>query len=128
MNTKRDGFREGAAFMLILVLFSGCATDISSNSYSDDSVGDVAQTEAAVVVKVRTVKVGPDQLGKSHTGAVAGGIGGALIGAAAEKKLKSGALRTVVQGGDVSFVKGERILLMTYAYGRSKVVKDNDQT
>ena len=164
INTNRNRCRAGTTFMLILLLFSGCATDISSNSYSDDSVGEVAQTEAAVVVKVRTVKVGPDQLGKSHTGAVAGGVGGAiigsqigsgfggalatvglagggaLVGAAAEKKLKthkgleitvklnSGGLRTVVQGSDVSFVKGDRILLMTYAHGRSKIVKESDQT
>ncbi len=163
-NVKHNGIRSGAALLLVLMTLSGCATDISSNSYSDESVGEVAETESAVVVKIRPVKVGPDQLGKSNTGTIAGGIGGALIGsqlgsgfggalatvglagagavggAAAEKKLKtqagleitvklqSGRLRTLVQGSDVSFVKGERVLLMNYVRGRSKVVKESDQS
>ena len=61
---------------------------------------------------------------------------GALGGAAAEKALKtqegfeitvrlqSGALKTIVQGNDVSFSKGERVFLMIYDRGRSKVVKE----
>lgn len=152
-----------AAFT-IATLASGCATDISSKSFSDDDVGEASQTYAGVVIKVRSVKVGPDSLGKSHTGMIAGGIGGGLIGsqlgsgfggalatvglagagalggAMAEKslrtqqgleitvKLSNGELRSVVQGGDVSFKKGENILLMIYLRGRSKVVKVSDET
>ena len=144
------------------VVGSGCATDISSNSYSDQNVGEVADTYGGVVVKVRSVKVGPDQLSKHHTGALTGGVAGGLIGskvsgggiggtfatmgiagagavggAMTEKslrtqqgfeitvRLKSGEFRTVVQGDDVEFKKGEKILLMIYIGGRSKVVKED---
>ena len=151
----------GIAAFAIAVLMSGCATDISSKSYSEDSVGEVSNTYSGVVVKVRTVKVGPDQLSKNHTGAIAGGVGGGLIGsqllggpvatiglagagavggAFAEKSLRtqqgleitvrlaSGELRTVVQGNDVAFKKGEHILLLIYAQGRSKVVKEDEES
>jgi outer membrane lipoprotein SlyB len=151
---------NSAALLSVLVLFSACATDIGSKSYSDEDVGAVANTQEGVVLKVRTVKVGPDQLGKSKAGAAIGGVGGALIGAETgsglatiglgaagavggafvEKGLKTqqgleitvrlttGSLRTVVQGNDVSFVKGEKVLLLVYDRGRSKVVKEDDQS
>lgn len=151
-----------AVLALVASLFvSGCATDISSNSYSEDHVGEAARSYQAVVVKVRQVKVGPDQLGKNKTGAVIGGIGGAVIGnqfgsgvgkgimtvggaaagavggAYAEKalrtqtaleitvQLRNGELRTIVQGNDVQFSQGERVYIMIYQRGRSKVVKLN---
>jgi outer membrane lipoprotein SlyB len=153
------------SFAILSILgLSACATDISSKSYSDNTVGEVAETEAAVVLKVRTVKVAPDKLSDSHTGMIAGGIGGGLIGsqlssglmgsiatvglagagatggAMAEKSLKtqqgleitirleSGRLRTLVQGNDVSFKKGEHVLLLVYVHGRSKVVKEDDES
>lgn len=64
----------------------------------------------------------------------AGALGGAMI----EKKLKTqdaleitltlkdGDLRTVVQGNDIQFKKDEKVFLMTYYGGRSKVVKESD--
>ncbi len=145
---------------LAAVFFSGCATDISSQSYSDSHVGETARSYRARVVKVRKVKVGPDELGKNKNGALAGGIGGAMIGstmgsgtgkglmtlagaaagavggAYAERALKTqvgleitvelrnGALRTVVQGADVPFYRGEKVILMSYSKGRSKIVKE----
>jgi outer membrane lipoprotein SlyB len=151
------------AAIAFVALASGCATDISSKSYSDEDVGEAAETYAGVVVKVRTVKVAPDQMGKNHTGMIAGGLAGGLIGsqvasglggalitvglagagalggAALEQKLKtqngleitvrlkSGEMRTIVQGTDVAFKSGEHILLMAYARGRSKVVKEGDE-
>ena len=146
--------------LLSTVLFTGCATDMGSRSYSDDHVGEAARTYRGVIVNIREVKVGPDQLGKNRSGAVAGGLAGGLIGsrfgggsgktlltlggavagavggAFAEKalktqkayelviELKNGALMTVVQGTDVQFQAGQRVLLMVSVRGRSKVVPE----
>ncbi len=151
-----------AVSVTLAALFTtGCATDISSQSYSDKHVGETARSYRATVIKVRQVKVGPDELGKNKNGALAGGIGGAMLGstmgggngkalmtiaggvagaiggAYAEKALKSqvgleitvelrnGALRTIVQGADVPFARGERVFLMSYGKGRSKIVKED---
>lgn len=141
--------------------FTGCATDISSQSYSDSHVGETARSYRATVIKVRKVKVGPDELGKNQNGALAGGLGGAMLGstmgggngkalmtiaggvagavggAYAEKALKTqvgleitvelrnGKLLTIVQGSDIAFFKGERVILMSYGKGRSKIVKED---
>jgi outer membrane lipoprotein SlyB len=96
---------------LSIVVVSGCATDISSNSYSDDSVGEVASTEAAVVLNVRTVKVGPDQLGKSHVGIIAGGVGGALLGSQVSSGIAGGVATLGLAGaGAVGGAMAERSL------------------
>lgn len=152
--------KSNLGLMLVLtsaLFMSACATDISSQSYSDKHVGETARSYRATVVKVRKVKVGPDELGKSKAGTVIGGVGGAMIGsttgsglgtgvgaiagaiggAYAEKamksqtgleitvELKNGALMTVVQGADVEFARGEKVLIMQYQKGRSKIVKDD---
>ena len=164
-NLNKNGtILKCLAGFALAILASGCATDISSKSYSEDNVGEVSQTYSGVVVKVRSVKVAPDQLSKNHMGMIAGGVAGGLIGsqiasglggtiailglagagalggAAAEKSLRTqqgfeitvhlttGEFRTVVQGNDVSFKKGERIYLMIYAGGRSKVMKESDDS
>jgi len=77
---------------------TGCATDISSKSYSDEDVGEAAQTYSGTVVKVRSVKVAPDQLGKSHVGMLAGGMGGGLIGSQIASGL-GGAIATLGLAG-----------------------------
>ncbi len=69
-----------ASLLTVCLFASGCATDISSNSYSDAHVGEAARSYRGVVVKVRTVKVGPDQLEKSKAGTMVGGASGAAIG------------------------------------------------
>jgi outer membrane lipoprotein SlyB len=148
------------AVVAATLFLSACATDISSNSYSDQHVGEAAHSYYATVAKVRKVKVGPDELGKSKTGAVVGGVGGALVGstmgsgtgkllmtaggvvagavggAYAERamktqtgleitvQMKNGELLTVVQGADVQFSKGEKVLVIVYKKGRSKIVKE----
>ena len=65
---------------------------------------------------------------------------GAVGGAAAEQalntqkgleitvRLHDGTLKTLVQGNDVLFKKGEHVLLVVYSRGRSKVVKEDDET
>lgn len=145
--------------LLLNLTTTGCATDISGNSYSDTHVGEASRSFRGVVVNIRAVKVSPDQLEKSQTGTMLGTVGGAAVGsqfgsgtgkllmtaggavagaiggAYAEKALKTqtgleitvevkgGELYTVVQGNDVAFKKGEKVLLVKYEKGRSKVVK-----
>jgi outer membrane lipoprotein SlyB len=143
--------------VIVSVFMSACATDISSNSYSDKHVGETSRSYRATVVKVRKVKVGPDELGKNKAGALLGGVGGAVIGSStgsglgagigavagaiggayAEKamktqvgleitvELKNGSLLTVVQGADVDFSRGEKVIIMQNTKGRSKIVKDD---
>ena len=138
---------------------TACATDISSNSYAENHVGEAARSFRGIVVKVREVKVAPSkpQYGGALAGAGAGGLvgnqfgagagkdimtaGGAVAGAVggyyAEKHLRTqmgleitvqmpnGELRTLVQGNDVAFRKGDRVMIMIYNRGRSKIVKDD---
>ncbi len=69
-------------------------------------------------------------------GAVAGGVGGAFL----EKHLKtqqgmeytvqidgSNSLMTIVQGVDEVYKVGQRVLVMVYTKGRSRIVADNSQ-
>ncbi len=159
---KPNNVLSAIALTVTALVASGCATDISSQSYSNQHVGEMARSYRARVVKVRQVKVSPDELGKNKNGALAGGIGGAMLGstmgggngktlmaiaggvagaiggAYAEKALKTqtgleitvelrnGQLRTIVQGADVPFYKGEKVILMSYSKGRSKIVKENE--
>jgi outer membrane lipoprotein SlyB len=75
--------------------------------------------------------------GKGNIATTAGGaILGALAGSYAEKELKTqdafeyvvelqnGEMRTVVQGMDVRFNPGQRVLLMVAQRGRSRIVAD----
>lgn len=62
------------------VFMSACATDIGSQSYSDQHVGEATRGYRGKVIKIRRVKVGPDELRKNTAGALLGGVGGALIG------------------------------------------------
>lgn len=140
------------------LLLSACATDISSKSYSDQHVGEAAHSYRATVVKVRKVKVAPDELGKNKTGILLGAVGGGVLGstmgagtgkllmtaggaavgavggAYAERslktqtgleitvELKNGEMLTVVQGADVGFNPGDKVIIMVYKKGRSKIV------
>ena len=84
MNQFLKNKTSSTAYALIIgtaVLFlNGCARDISSNSYSDRHVGESSRTYKGRILSVRTVKVGPEQLGDSYAGTAIGGIGGGVIG------------------------------------------------
>ena len=97
----------------LALLVGGCARNISSNAYSDSTVGEASRTFRGTIASVRTVQVGPDQLDKNVVGGgigtLAGGVagnqfgkghgnlamtaGGAILGAVAgayaEKELKT---------------------------------------
>lgn len=75
-----------------LSLLTGCARDISSDSYEEATVGGISSTYACTVVSVRKVKVqGNDKL----SGNVAGMAIGALAGGALGNTIGGGRGRTL---------------------------------
>lgn len=69
--------------LLIPALLSGCARDISSNSYSEATVGEASSTFQGVIVNVRQIKVtGGDKLSDNTAGIGLGALAGGLAGGA----------------------------------------------
>jgi len=67
--------------VLSLVVFSGCARQISSNVYSGAQIGEVSTTYPGVVISVRQVTVEDQEyLGQNPLGIVGGGAAGAYAG------------------------------------------------
>ena len=66
---------SGAAIAL-----SGCARNLSSNSYSDTHVGEASRTYKGTIVSVRTVNVSPEKLGDNYVGTAHGGVAGGVLG------------------------------------------------
>ena len=144
-----------ALVFVMSVLMTGCATNISQDSYSVDSVGDVSRTVSGVIVSARYINVqGTSQIGGlagSLAGSVAGSsigggtranilgaIGGAIIGAMAGSAIEKGVTAqkgveyvvqtnsgqnlTLVQGDNIVFNPGDRVLVL---YGqRARIVAD----
>jgi len=75
---------------------------------------------------------GGGNLAMTAAGALAGALGGAFAQKELEKQnaieytleLQDGSLRTVVQGPEPRFMAGQKILLMVYYNGRSRIVQD----
>lgn len=65
----------------LTVILSGCARDISSNSYNARKVGEAAFTYQGIVVSTREVEVNEgDYLENNGVGILAGGAAGGLAG------------------------------------------------
>ena len=72
-------FQCGAALVMAL-LMAACTTNISPDTYSVDSVGDVTRSVPGTIISARPVNVeGTNKVG-GLTGAVAGGVAGSAIG------------------------------------------------
>ena len=91
-----------ATFPLVLALLSGCAPDVSPDSYGVGSVGNVNRAVRGHVVSVRVVNIN----GTSGTGALAGGAAGAAAGSALGG---SGSTRTNIVGAIGGAVAGSVI-------------------
>jgi outer membrane lipoprotein SlyB len=79
---------------LPLVLLAGCASNISSNSYSASDVGEATKTYEGTIVDKRIVEV------KGNTaGQVAGAVGGAVGGGALGSLVGSGGGKTATTIG-----------------------------
>ncbi|AKJ41958.1 hypothetical protein SOASR032_05870 [Pragia fontium] len=64
----------------IALSMAGCASNISSDSYSDQQVGQASRTFAGTIVSSRVVNVeGNNEVG-GLVGSVAGGVAGSAIG------------------------------------------------
>ena len=63
----------------LLILLTGCKTDISGNSYAVGSVGRVNRAVEGKVISKRQINV----KGTTDVGMASGGIGGAVAGGAA---------------------------------------------
>ncbi|WP_293648990.1 glycine zipper domain-containing protein [uncultured Pantoea sp.] len=87
-----------AVLLLIPLLVSGCAQDVSPNSYSVGSVGEVNRTIAGIVISARAVNIkGTTALGGS-TGALAGAAAGSALGGGVRSNIV-GAVGGAVVGG-----------------------------
>lgn len=72
--------RAPYALLLSAVLLVGCASNISPNSYSAGSVGQVNRTVAGTVISVRAVSVDSDGGGGALVGGTAGAVAGSSVG------------------------------------------------
>jgi len=86
-----------------LALFSACAKDLSSNSYSEAQAGDAESTYEGVVVSLRNVKINPEA--KENT---AGTLAGGALGAAGASTIGkgTGSLLSAIGGAVVGAVAG----------------------
>jgi outer membrane lipoprotein SlyB len=67
--------------LLVAVVATGCARQISSNVYSASSVGETSTTYPGVIISARQVTVeDKEYLEQNGLGIVGGGVGGALAG------------------------------------------------
>lgn len=63
------------------LLATGCARQISSNTYSASSIGEVSTTYAGMILGARQVNVqDKEYLEENGLGIVGGGVGGAVLG------------------------------------------------
>lgn len=132
--------------LLLILATSGCATSRSGLIYTREQARQVQQVETGVVSQVTPVQIegtktpigamGGAAIGSiagssigggrgSEIAAIAGGIGGWLLGSAMEEgltrknaleitvRLDSGQVLSVVQEADVSFKVGDRVRLIT---------------
>lgn len=64
-----------------MVIFGGCARQISSNVYSGASVGETSTTYPGVIIGARQVTVeDKEYLEQNGLGIIGGGVGGAYLG------------------------------------------------
>lgn len=81
-----------------LIFLSGCASNISSQSYEVGSVGQTSRVVPATVVSARPVDVAGTKNIGTPVGAIAGGVAGSAIGGGARANIL-GAIGGAVIGG-----------------------------
>lgn len=144
------------AIVVSTLALAGCTSNLSPQTYSVGSVGQVNRTISATVISVREVNVagttGVGGAAGSGAGAVlgssvggndgrsniVGAIGGAIIGGIAGSAIEANAtkqkaleyvvetengnLMTIVQGKDIVFAEGQKVLVL---YGSpSRLIAD----
>jgi outer membrane lipoprotein SlyB len=139
-----------------LITLGGCAHNISPQTYSVGSVGQVNRTVSATIISAREVDVagttgvgdgagtaagavvGSAAGGNNTRGNIVGAIGGAVVGGIAGAAIESNAtkqkgmeyvvetengnLMTIVQGTELIFAAGQKVLVL---YGSpSRLIAD----
>lgn len=94
-----------ALLITAIVFLAGCASNISPQSYSVGSVGQVNRTVAATVISVREVNVA----GTAGLGGSAGAASGAVVGSAAGGNNSRGNIVGAIGGAVVGGLAGAAI-------------------
>lgn len=94
-----------AVLITAIVCLGGCASNISPQTYSVGSVGQVNRTVAATVVSVREV----DVAGTAGLGGSAGAASGAVVGSAAGGNNSRGNIVGAIGGAVVGGLAGAAI-------------------
>lgn len=94
-----------ALFSAAIALLSGCASNISPQTYSVGSVGQVNRTVSATVVSAREV----DVAGTTAVGGGAGTAAGAVVGSAAGGNNSRGNIVGAIGGAVVGGLAGSAI-------------------
>ena len=84
--------------LIFLVFISGCAADISPNSYSVGAVGQVNRTISATIISARDVDIRGTQGLGATAGAGAGAAAGSAIGGSSQANIV-GAIGGALIGG-----------------------------
>lgn len=87
-----------AAAVLAIASLSGCATNVSPNSYSVGAVGQVNRTISATVISARSVDISGTTGTGAGVGIGAGAVAGSAIGGSGRANLL-GAIGGAVVGG-----------------------------
>lgn len=121
---------------LVLALFSGCAANVSPQSYSVGSVGQINRTVPATVINAREIDIsgttslggatgtaagavaGSGAGGGSGRGSVLGAIGGAVIGSMAGAAIEANATK---QKGMEYVVETENGNMMSLVQGNDPI-------
>ncbi len=99
--------RSFLALFLLTLLLGGCQNNISPDTYSVGSVGQVNRAVRGVVISARPVNVSGSQSGiGGGAGALAGGAAGSMIGGNAAVNV-IGAVGGAVAGGVLASVAEE---------------------
>jgi len=89
----------------VVLVLSGCATNISPQTYSVGSVGQVNRTVSGVVISVREV----DVAGATGVGGGAGSAAGAVVGSAAGGNNSRGNIVGAIGGAIIGGLAGSAI-------------------
>jgi len=89
----------------VVLAFSGCAANISPQTYSVGSVGQVNRTVSGVVISVREV----DVAGTTGVGGGAGTAAGAVVGSAAGGNNSRGNIVGAIGGAIIGGLAGSAI-------------------
>lgn len=127
-----------AALLTIFAFFAGCTPNVSPDTYSVGTVGQVNRAVRGEIISARSIKISGSRSGVGATGGAAGGavagsaigggtrsnvigaIGGAVVGGIAGAAVEEGTTR---QTGMEYVIQTENGALLTITQGNDKVFR-----